>query len=339
MSLDRGPEPDLAVDLAMLELLIRHLPGTDPPGFEILHPGGEKTVASIPAADRFAVEGRPDSHLARELRWYLETYPDYPFSPATERAQRVMQALKRWRAEVRGTLRHATTERLLSRRADTPLTVKLESCDTRVLSWPWESLFAPHDEDLNQRLTVERQLALPAALPSTRRHISDKLRILLVIARPEADVAYRSVARPLLELIEEHECAAALHVLRPPTFKRLKEHLTRRPDTYHVLHLDGHGVYDAGSRTRPEGHLVFERENGGADVVSARLLGKLMRTNTIPIAVLNSCQSAMLDESAANAFASVATALNRSGVFSSSGKGPPQPSYPCPSMTGSSIVL
>ena len=62
-------------------------------------------------------------------------------------------------------------------------------------------------------------------------------------------------------------------VRRPPTFDRLRGHLRERPDTYHILHFDGHGAYgvavpggDPPSAHRmqapPQGHLAFETDDG-----------------------------------------------------------------------------
>src|SRR5262249_31760147 len=73
---------------------------------------------------------------------------------------------------------------------------------------------------------------------------SDRLNVLLVTARPfEQDVGYRSISRPLIELVESKGLAAKVTVLRPPTLDALRTHLTEYPDTYHVLHFDGHGSY------------------------------------------------------------------------------------------------
>jgi hypothetical protein len=59
---------------------------------------------------------------------------------------------------------------------------------------------------------------------------------------------------------------------------------------------------------------VFEKEDGSADPVGAEQLSQLLREHRIPIAVLNACQSAMLNAEVEDAFASVATALLRAGV-------------------------
>ena len=79
-------------------LLIRHLPGSHPAAFQVTRLSDGKTAepASPPSPLGFPVEGRPSSDLMRELRWYLETFLDYPFPPETGHAERVLQSLKHW---------------------------------------------------------------------------------------------------------------------------------------------------------------------------------------------------------------------------------------------------
>src|SRR6185436_11309701 len=66
----------------------------------------------------------------------------------------------------------------------------------------------------------------------------------------------------------------------------------------------------------PEGRLVFEDEQGKAVPVTAEQLSTLLQEYLVPAMVLNACQSAMLDEKAADPFASVATALLKAGIRS-----------------------
>jgi len=163
---------------------------------------------------------------------------------------------------------------------------------------------------------VRDPMPLPEGLPS------DRVNILLVTARPhEGDVQYRSISRPLVELIQEHALPARVHVLRPPTLDRLREHLRERPGFYHILHFDGHGGYgaasdhsDLGHVLHAEGLLVFEDADGEPDPVSAEQLSALLRDHRIPAVVLNACQSAMIDERAGDPFASVAAALLQAGI-------------------------
>jgi CHAT domain-containing protein len=112
--------------------------------------------------------------------------------------------------------------------------------------------------------------------------------------------------------------------LRPPTFDQLRQHLRRRPGFYHILHFDGHGSYGGGAPGSnlghvlqgPEGRLIFETEEGKPEPIAAEQLSTLLREYAVPAVVLNACQSGMLDQSAQGPFASVATALLRSGMRS-----------------------
>jgi hypothetical protein len=121
------------------------------------------------------------------------------------------------------------------------LLLQISSDDARVLSWPWEALRDPQAGLLGQRCQIERrpnrQLD-PMPLPEDLSR--DRVNILLVTARPyEGDVHYRSISRPLVELINDRKLPPQVHVLRPPTFDRLREHTGYD----HILHFDGHGAY------------------------------------------------------------------------------------------------
>jgi len=81
----------------MSTLTIRHLPGTDPPHFELRDSKGKTTTAAaVTPAAGYPVDGLPQSDLMGELRWYLEEFLDYPFPPETEHADRVVDALEGW---------------------------------------------------------------------------------------------------------------------------------------------------------------------------------------------------------------------------------------------------
>ena len=105
--------------------------------------------------------------------------------------------------------------------------------------------------------------------------------------------------------------------LRPPTFEQLQKELTNakaagRP--YHIVHFDGHGVYEDLSKTTladwlkainaltlggkhngKHGYLLFEHPGSEHKVrpVSGDELGKLLHDTGVPVLVLNACQSAM----------------------------------------------
>ena len=81
----------------MNSLKIQHVEGSAAQ-FQItrLPDGKSLGPVSVPSPVGFAVEGRPNSDLMRELRWYLELFLDYPFPPDTDRAVHVQDALKAW---------------------------------------------------------------------------------------------------------------------------------------------------------------------------------------------------------------------------------------------------
>ena len=315
---------------AQTTLIVRHLPESEPSRFLLTRLSDGKTTepVEVPSPFLFPVEGRSDSNLMHEMRWYLEDFLDYPFPPETDRADRVREALRKWGEKAfDGLMGSRASGRMLdaaTREDYSDLHLRISSDDAQVLAWPWEALF---DQEIGAFLAhacrIERKLdgirdprPLPQGLPR------NQVNILLVVARPyEQDVGFRSIARPLVELIEKDRLPAQVDLLRPPTFDQLQEHLHRRPGYYHILHFDGHGSYGSDSRHRyggkhAEGKLVFEDKDGAESLVSAQQLNTLLRDYAVPAVVLNACQSAMLDERARDPFASVATALLRSGVRS-----------------------
>lgn len=308
-------------------LTIKHVAGSDPAPFLVVRQRDSKTSQPISVVSPvgFPVEGRPNSDLLRELQWYLETFLDYPFSPETEHADRVLKALRDWGEQAfRALFENKSAGRMFddATRDYSKLHLKISSDDPRVLAWPWEALRDPDSGFLAQACQVVRQLnsvrdpqALPESLPK------DKVNILLVVARPyERDVRFRSLARPLVELIEREKLPASVELLRPPTFDHLREHLREHPGHYHILHFDGHGAYSAhapgGGYTfqGAEGKLVFETEDGEPELIPAEKLSVLLKECAVPGVVLNACQSAMTATDSDDPFASVAMALLKSGM-------------------------
>jgi tetratricopeptide (TPR) repeat protein len=305
-------------------LAVEHVESSSPPAFKLTRVSDGKALGAValPSPYAFPVEGRPASNLMRELRWYLEGFLDYPFPPETIHADHVLEALKTWGTQAFDALfdrRDAgewfTASKILQVRSDDP----------HVLSWPWEALHDPQAGGfLAHQRRVERRLNQIPDPPPLAELPNERVNILLVIARPyEDDVRYRSIGRPLVELIQSRNLPAQVAILRPPTFDQLREHLRTHPGHYHVLHFDGHGAYGEGAdqyspdrfRAR-QGCLVFENEKGEADPKSAQDLSALLREHAVPVVVLNACQSGTLDDKAEDAFATVATALLRSGMRS-----------------------
>jgi len=320
----------------MNTLIICHVASDDGPAFEVhrLDKGQTKRTDPVPVTSPvgYPVEGGGSRDLMAELGWYLEEFLGYPFPPATERADHLTDALAAWgkqafdalfgQKKAGGWYDNAVAD------GHDKLCVQVSSDDPRILAWPWEAL---HDAEVGALATlgshVERRLnnvadpmELSPDLPT------DRVNILLVTARPyENDVNYRSISRPLVELIKKHSLPAEVTVLRPPTLARLREHLGKRPNYYHILHFDGHGGYGNGAggeadpfslKATPHGVLVFETDEGEEHPVDTDTLSTLLRQHRLPAVVLNACRSGMVDQQADDAFASVAASLVRAGVRS-----------------------
>jgi len=257
-------------------LAIEQVEGSSPAAFQVtrLADGKSAPVVIVSSPYGFPVEGQPNSHLMRELRWSLEQLLDYPFPPEIVHSERVLDALGAWGTQAFNALfdRRDAGSWLAG-----PGILQIRSDDPSILSWPWEALFDPQASYLAHARRIERRLNKVPDPPPAADLPRDRVNILLVVARPyEDDVRYRSIARPLVELIQSRGLPAHVDVLRPPTFDQLREHLRARPGYYHVLHFDGHGAYQG-----RHGRLVFENEKGEPDVKSARDLSALLHEHAV----------------------------------------------------------
>lgn len=290
---------------------------------------------------------------AEELRWYLEKYAIWPSHYFRDRARKVEENLEKW-----GKLLHqaamplAHTLNLMNawakiddhagRRFSVHVDAEIEAgateadvkvakeAATELLKLPWELL---HDGDgylfqgakptrVRRRLPNTRVLDVPV--------VATPIRILLITARPEDDscgyIDHRASALPLVEAMESLPGLVKIHVLSPPTLPALREELDRargEKKPYHVVHFDGHGVYD---RTAGLGGLCFEHPDDIGKLEQRRHLtvytqdtiengtglGSLLRDHRIPLVFLEACQTAHAEK----ASESVASELLKVGVAS-----------------------
>jgi tetratricopeptide (TPR) repeat protein len=314
----------------MHTLRVQHVEGTNQFQVIRLKDGKQAEPVDVPSPVAQLVGARANSSLMAELRWYLEHFLDYPFPPETEHAQEVQQALKAWgRAAFAALFGGGRGRDFLRRLTDAGETVCLQvaSDHASFLAWPWEALEDTEAGHLAFQAGIERRLNKVLDPPPLFDGLpKDRVNILLVICRPyDHDVGFRSIARPLVELIAKHKLPAKVTVLRPPTFDRLREALKEQKGQFHIVHFDGHGGYGQGASLSsphvlqgPQGHLVFEGNDVDPkpDLVSADKLRDLLREYRVPAVVLNACQSATLDEHADDPFASVAASLIKGGVRS-----------------------
>ncbi len=304
---------------------------------------GQREVASAQSWRLIAPMGPIE---AEELRWYLEKYAIWPSHYFQDRARKVEENLVKW-----GRLLHeaampvahtanvmnawARTGDHAGRRFSVLVDTALEAgapeaevatareAATELLKVPWELL---HDGDsylfqgakptrVRRRLPNTRDLDVPV--------VATPIRILLVAPRPEDDACnyfdHRSSAVPLVEAMEELGGLVHMHVLSPPTLPALRDELDRARrarEPYHVVHFDGHGVYDHRAGL---GALCFEHPEdvGKLDqrrhvTVFTSDLGPLLKDHRIPLVVLDACQTAQAEK----ASESVASELLKVGVAS-----------------------
>ncbi|HEV7429428.1 MAG TPA: toll/interleukin-1 receptor domain-containing protein, partial [Thermoanaerobaculia bacterium] len=253
---------------------------------------------------------------AGELRWYLEKYAIWPSEYFRDRAKKVEENLAKWGQflyEAAIPIAHtanvmqawARIEDHAGRRFSVHVDGTLEAgvseaeeesareSATLLLGLPWELL---HDGEsflfqgakptrVRRRLPNTKALDVPV--------VATPIRILLVTARPEDDacgyIDHRASALPLVEAMEDLGGLVEINVLDPPTLTALRDELDRarrEREPYHVIHFDGHGVYD---RRAGLGGLCFEHPEDIGKLEKRRHLtvytndlGPVLRDHRIP---------------------------------------------------------
>jgi len=324
---------------------------------EIDEQGGKRRAVAEVRLFFKAMDGNPELSAPRtrfvaplgpiedeELRWYLESYPRWPYGPFRERARRVEEALPLWgqallaglmqqpqALKVLRAFREEKGERRISVRVEEALSdekstsrQRVQEAAARLLSLPWELL---HDEQgylfMGQRgARVRRKLYHHELRPAVATALP--LRILLVCPRPDdkqtAYIDHRISALPVVEVVETLGALAELTILQTPTFSALVEELSRATGVeapYNVVHFNGHGIYD---ELVGLGVLYFEDEatserisGRAARAIPGTKLARILRDHGVAVVVLEACQSAMTNNVIS---ASVAGQLLQGGVAS-----------------------
>lgn len=160
---------------------------------------------------------------------------------------------------------------------------------------------------------------------------TESINLLVVTSRPRGrkDVGYRTITRPLVELLRNSQLPIMVHILRPATYESLGKHLDQvGKGFYHVVHFDVHGAlvtfedFEKIEKEISNNNLTFQIQRYGrpeikpyegkdaylffdlyheskskgdddfyADPVRADELANLLLTNSIPLIILNACQS------------------------------------------------
>jgi tetratricopeptide (TPR) repeat protein len=231
-----------------------------------------------------------------DLRWYLEDYLHTPFGVYEDRGEQVAHQLSEWGRRVFDAVFGAGPGRdayvMLRTRATEPTAeIVFRSAVPGWLALPWELMLDPRCSRPLALAGTTISRRVPGQLATPLRVSYQRLRVLMVISRPQGtgDVGYRMIARPLLEQLAEVQGQVELVVLRPPTLTALKETLLTAKavgEPFHVVHFDGHGALRGGT-----GVLVFEEHRGGADRVPAGAVAEALAGAAVPVVVLNACHS------------------------------------------------
>lgn len=305
---------------------------------------------------RFRLEAPLGVIEADDLRWYLEDYAVWPTEHDSERVRRIegqlaqwgrmlhdaalpvaaaAEPLKSWSAAAATQLARppgVQSARRFSIEVDAApvdgapddAAKAAQESATLLLGLPWELLHDGRGFLFQGASPVRVRRRVPTEHAVAPAVLATPIRVLLASPRPEDDacgyIDHRASARPLVEAIDALVGRVELHLLTPPTLPALRDELDRarrdgRP--YHVLHFDGHGVYD---RRAGLGALCFEHEEDAARPIGKRRhanvatpeLGALLRDHGIPLVFLEACQTAQAE----SASESVASALLKTGVSS-----------------------
>jgi len=250
-----------------------------------------------------------------ELRWYLEDYWKWPSDIEDERAHNVQGSLPKWGKALFDAVfqKSADAMRLYGRFSDDKAderVLTIDSTEPLILRLPWELLRDEGGYLFSTGISVQRRMHKTEK--SELKLFDLPVRILMVTCRPlgAGFIDPRSIATPLMDALDGLPGQFEVEFLRPPTLKALDNRLRdKQKPQVHIVHFDGHGVYDRGVGL---GFLLFEDDEHEKHMVDAEQLGTLLNQSGIPLMVLNACQSAQPDER--NPFASVAARLIESGV-------------------------
>ena len=252
-----------------------------------------------------------------DLRWYLETYLQFPGAGDLARAQGVERQMEGWGRALFEALFGTPESREVYRNlldADGPRLLTLGATDADVLAQPWEMLRDARGPLGFRGVIVRRQLK---GSGKTRRFdLGLPLRVLLIVSRP-TDAGFidpRTSTAPLLDALDALPGQVEIGFCDPPTLPRLEEMISDARKTqqpYHIVHFDGHGTY---LPLTGIGALCFEDDQGKTNLVAGPDLGDLLTRLDVPLVVLEACRTASLSERPV--FGSVAPALLQSGVGS-----------------------
>ncbi len=302
----------------MPTITIREQQQTDK-GFEATIAFDGHTEYSITISDPFTLEQE------KELEWYFEEWLIYPMENELK-AEKAAASIEKYGKDLFQKVFQTNTNVFINyarlRNDLSQLQIEIIGKTPEFQALHWEAL---RDTELPRPLAIDcaivRKKVAAAAIPANVRE-SPVINLLVVVARPdgEKDLGYRTISRPLVELIENSQLLINVELLRPGTYEALSRHLEEKGEGYyHIIHLDLHGTLltyqqiqnppqpnrylcqgrfgreDIKSYQGVKAFLAFETDKQTnqvkVDLVEATELANLLTGKRIPVCILNACQS------------------------------------------------
>ena len=271
------------------------------------------------------------------LEWYFEQYINQPFDDV--KVKEAVGAIEEYGIKLFNQLFAQGTSyqyRTAMQQGLDSLTIEIIGKTPAFQAIYWESLRDPKFTDplAAQGTVFVRKHVEKVNIPATANP-SPTINLLIVTARPneESDVSYRTIQRPLINLIQQTATRIRPYILRPGTYEALVRHLEDKTGHYHIIHFDLHGglldyaaykrFQDPEQRLPSQQHMLFKgqfalkdleekdfnggkraflffesEEKGKAVAVEALQLAGMLEQRHIPICILNACQSAKQEGSA-----------------------------------------
>src|SRR5712691_6661843 len=296
---------------------------------QALEPNRWAATLSFQNGPKYAVSiSNPFSQEQEEnLEWYFEEHLRFPFTEKV-RARKAAESIPSYGETL---FNQVFADRQAFRAYGKCIEAGLPTVQIEIAGSPafhslhWEAL---KDPDLPMPLSLQSTIVRKNLQPSTLEAIprsSPTINVLVVAARPSGryDMGYRTISRPLVELLRQTNLPVQIELLRPGTYEALDHHLRKTSASkeqgvgyYQVIHFDVHGAllsYQEFQRGQNANRYIYQERYGRpdlasyegekaflffedpkdkqADPVEASELAALLIAHQVPIAILNACQS------------------------------------------------